>query len=333
MPGRSFQATAYRYGFNGKENDNEVKGSGNQQDFGERIYDPRVGRFFTTDPLSAKYPYFSPYSYAGNSPIYLIDANGEGRELPLDLTLIKRLLDLRVKTFVDIIKKSNNFSLRALEIWGWSKTQTQQVENKVVGLAGEAVVASDLRNNLKSFTVLEIRGKKEFAPYLGELTEQFLIINATGDVDEDKTIDISFNVEAGKVLENGVRFGIKLPFVNSDGEVLNKKNGGSIYDKQPVTFLMEVKTGNSLQNFNKGMLQARRQYGKLINRAPMMQTVPVLVLGRKAFMNAIKNKTFKNNVDNFIKLGGRILTIDHLDSRAENLKEDVRKEIKKGTEY
>ena len=25
---------AYRYGFNGKENDNEVKGEGNQQDYG-----------------------------------------------------------------------------------------------------------------------------------------------------------------------------------------------------------------------------------------------------------------------------------------------------------
>jgi hypothetical protein len=41
IPGRSFKAgNAYRYGFNGKENDNEVKGSGNQIDYGLRIYDP-----------------------------------------------------------------------------------------------------------------------------------------------------------------------------------------------------------------------------------------------------------------------------------------------------
>jgi hypothetical protein len=43
MPGRSYAVNAgYRYGFNGKENDNEVKGEGNQQDYGMRIYDPRL---------------------------------------------------------------------------------------------------------------------------------------------------------------------------------------------------------------------------------------------------------------------------------------------------
>jgi RHS repeat-associated protein len=41
----------YRYGFNGKGNDNEVKGIGNQQDYGMRIYDPRLGRFLSVDPL------------------------------------------------------------------------------------------------------------------------------------------------------------------------------------------------------------------------------------------------------------------------------------------
>ena len=29
QPGRSYNAAGYRYGFNGKENDNEVKGEGN----------------------------------------------------------------------------------------------------------------------------------------------------------------------------------------------------------------------------------------------------------------------------------------------------------------
>jgi len=45
MPGRKYSAgTAYRYGFNGNENDNDVKGvEGGQQDYGMRIYDPRVG--------------------------------------------------------------------------------------------------------------------------------------------------------------------------------------------------------------------------------------------------------------------------------------------------
>jgi RHS repeat-associated protein len=66
----------YRYGFNGKENDNEVKGEGNQQDYGFRIYDPRVGRFLSVDPLASSYPELTLYQFAGNRPIRLIDIDG-----------------------------------------------------------------------------------------------------------------------------------------------------------------------------------------------------------------------------------------------------------------
>jgi RHS repeat-associated protein len=77
MPGRGFSAgTGYRYGFNGKENDNDVKGEGNQQDYGMRIYDPRLGRFLTIDPLTEAYPFYTPYQFAGNTPIQAIDLDG-----------------------------------------------------------------------------------------------------------------------------------------------------------------------------------------------------------------------------------------------------------------
>lgn len=77
LPGRSVSnGSSYRYGFNGKENDNEVKGEGNQQDYGLRIYDPRLGRFLSVDPLTKSFPFYSPYQYAGNTPIQAIDLDG-----------------------------------------------------------------------------------------------------------------------------------------------------------------------------------------------------------------------------------------------------------------
>ncbi|MBO9571705.1 MAG: hypothetical protein J7497_05785, partial [Chitinophagaceae bacterium] len=77
MPGRSYSAqSSYRYGFNGKENDNEVKGEGNEQDYGMRIYDPRVGRFLSVDPLTKTYPWYTPYQFAGNTPLQAIDLDG-----------------------------------------------------------------------------------------------------------------------------------------------------------------------------------------------------------------------------------------------------------------
>ena len=76
MSDRSYNTEGYRFGFNGKENDNEVKGTGNQQDYGERIYDSRIGRFLSEDPIARMYPFYSPYQFAGNMPIYAIDLDG-----------------------------------------------------------------------------------------------------------------------------------------------------------------------------------------------------------------------------------------------------------------
>lgn len=45
-----------------------------------RLYDPTIGRFYQIDPQSQ---YHSPYKYAGNSPISLIDPDGEIAFLPI----------------------------------------------------------------------------------------------------------------------------------------------------------------------------------------------------------------------------------------------------------
>jgi RHS repeat-associated protein len=66
----------YRYGFNDKEHDNEIKGGGNSYDYGFRMYDPRAGRFMSVDPLIKRYPFYSSYQFAGNSPIKFIDIDG-----------------------------------------------------------------------------------------------------------------------------------------------------------------------------------------------------------------------------------------------------------------
>jgi RHS repeat-associated protein len=71
MPGRSGGA-GYRYGFNGKEDDAET----GWQDYGMRMYNPRLARFFTVDPIAAQYPELTPYQFASNSPIDGVDMDG-----------------------------------------------------------------------------------------------------------------------------------------------------------------------------------------------------------------------------------------------------------------
>src|SRR5690606_12651172 len=76
LPGRHGAVDSYRYGFQGQEKDDQIKGEGNSINYKYRMHDPRVGRFFARDPLSAKYPWLSPYQFGGNSPIAYIELEG-----------------------------------------------------------------------------------------------------------------------------------------------------------------------------------------------------------------------------------------------------------------
>jgi RHS repeat-associated protein len=67
---------SYRYAFNGKEHDPETYGDGGEYDYGMRMYDPRLGRFLSIDPLSKKYPELTPYQFASNTPLQAIDLDG-----------------------------------------------------------------------------------------------------------------------------------------------------------------------------------------------------------------------------------------------------------------
>ena len=78
LPGRQANPGNYRYGFNGMEKDDELKGSGNSYDFGARIFDSRIARWSSLDPWAFKYPWQTTYAYHRNSPIAYTDWKGFG---------------------------------------------------------------------------------------------------------------------------------------------------------------------------------------------------------------------------------------------------------------
>lgn len=77
LQGRSVTCNHYRFGFNGKENDNDVHDIvGSWQDYGMRSYDSRICRPPSVDPLSSKFPELSSYQFFTNNPILNIDLDG-----------------------------------------------------------------------------------------------------------------------------------------------------------------------------------------------------------------------------------------------------------------
>jgi RHS repeat-associated protein len=76
VPNRHGSSNSYRYGFQGQEKDDELKGEGNSLNYTFRMHDPRVGRFFATDPLEKEYSYNSPYAFSENRVIDGIELEG-----------------------------------------------------------------------------------------------------------------------------------------------------------------------------------------------------------------------------------------------------------------
>jgi hypothetical protein len=77
MDGRTIQDSAYRYGFNGHEKEDEIKGSGNHISFNDYGYDPRLVKRWRPDPIFNEYPSISPYAAFGNNPWYLSTLTGK----------------------------------------------------------------------------------------------------------------------------------------------------------------------------------------------------------------------------------------------------------------
>lgn len=106
----------YRYGFNGKEKDDELKGSGNSYDFGARMYDSRLGRWLSMDPLTCSYPTLSPYVFVSNMPIIAIDPTGREIVIVGDEEFRKNtelyLAQIRAtevgRQIIEVLERSNN---------------------------------------------------------------------------------------------------------------------------------------------------------------------------------------------------------------------------------
>ena len=67
------------YLYNGKEEQDELGLA--WLDYGARMYQSEVGRFFTQDRFTEKYLYLTPYQYGASNPILYVDVNGDSLDL------------------------------------------------------------------------------------------------------------------------------------------------------------------------------------------------------------------------------------------------------------
>jgi len=129
QPGRTMSTGKYRYGFNGKERDDEVKGDGANIDFGSRMYDSRIARWLSVDAHANKYPQLSPYAYVNNDPV--VNQEVDGRDY-----IIKIFLDNEGKGVIQIVsdayaisEEGKNEYNAAMNLWQALNGTTVKINN------------------------------------------------------------------------------------------------------------------------------------------------------------------------------------------------------------
>ncbi len=206
MPTRTWSDpnARYKYGFNGKEKDNETTVDGGDYDFGARIYDSRLGRWLSLDPLQSKYPFLSPYIGMGDDPVLFIDIggkeikNGYDRILDPELFLkIQKAIEIVKLTLPDLYAKLNNSTVEIIIKIDPNLSRTYQEKETILSDPGTVsysntetgIVSSDeigecsyhLLGNGLTYKKEKINGKETIT----YLKEQPVLENGKTKVDKD----------------------------------------------------------------------------------------------------------------------------------------------------
>jgi len=159
--GRSWSVgSEYRFSFNGKEHDDEIKGSGNSIDYKERIYDPRLGRFLSVDKLTSTYPFYTTYQFAGNMPIIAIDLDGlepkymiseNGRLTKPMITLLNAAFNYNINRMEKTKWKEVSFDFGAITLYKTVRYDHAYTDDNDAGWARTIVHEHKHRNEIGNF--------------------------------------------------------------------------------------------------------------------------------------------------------------------------------------
>lgn len=272
MPGigDAVDESDYRYGFNGNEKYDEVKGDGVQYDYGFRIYDARIAKFLSVDPLTKQYPMLTPYQFASNRPIDGIDLEGlEYFPSTINKETGERQLIIKLKvSFAQKDKSSieyreklvkNLSTLISKSLSGPLPRGGSLIVKPELTIVNESdLKSSDYRIQFVNTSDINNKGGRTYSPKLSKVSSYFELLA----INEQETIE---GAEYTALHELGHMLGLRHTFPN-----LSETDPTGIEWPSPDGFLQDVSWDVRLLwvQANKGDKVAMEKYSNLVMNYP-----------------------------------------------------------------
>ena len=142
-----------RYKYNGKEE--QTVGDLGMLDYGARMYQAGIGRWFVPDPLAEKYYSVSPYAYCRNNPIRFVDPDG----MKIDTTMLSKDQMAIYKGATDaLVESSNLFATMYRSLEQSSEVYAIEFGQTALDQSGSHVSGQFMSNKNGGGTVMFLEG-------------------------------------------------------------------------------------------------------------------------------------------------------------------------------
>jgi RHS repeat-associated protein len=232
---RTISGDGYRFGFQGQEGDDEIKGEGNSVNYPYRMHDPRLGRFFAVDPLASKYPWNSVYTFSENKVIHCMELEGlEAWEVNREWTDDdKKNYGINVKEFAEILKANDiertceDFALNCLISFAKANNLPIEITNR-----SGTYNASTFKGTYEEF-----RDKVMHSTGASDLAKNTLPISSRADASTDGANNADKKADVYSQIEESVSGDIMLMKTSNDNthghaQVVSGKGSGLTFIRQ-----------------------------------------------------------------------------------------------------
>jgi RHS repeat-associated protein len=258
-------AKNYRYGYQGSEADDQLKGDGNSYTTEFRQLDPILGRWLSIDPHTARFAGESPYISMNNSPVSINDIKGLEGEDPNNSN---EVVGLDSKDLVS---------------WNANNTTDIKVEGEVLEIRQSIVSSTSdcTPSNLKIPVISIDTGESSRTP-LETNNEWLFDENFIGPIPDDAIRISNEGLEQIRALQSNIAMFPGVTFVE-----VASMGGGSGMTIPPVIFL-----GPTTNLTSKEILDLKRhEYGHVLQFMVLGASMPtyLAVIGLPSLCSAVSS--------------------------------------------